>query len=85
MPDPADWFLIRLFLVVFAVTGGLYLLHRIALRLEAAGYLYYRNKQPTGGGATAVFGELDKLTRPSIEHTIEAQDERVIVRENDGE
>ncbi len=85
MPDPAAWFLIRLFGVVVGVTVGLYLLHRLALRLEAAGYLYYCNKKSSGGGATPVFGELDRLVRPSIEHTIEARDEQTIVCENDGE
>ncbi|TWT47752.1 hypothetical protein [Botrimarina hoheduenensis] len=85
MPDPTAWLLIRLFLLVIGIAAGLYGLHRLALRLEAAGYLYYKHKKPTGGGGTAVFGELDRLVRPSIEHSIEAQDERRVVRQNDGE
>lgn len=85
MLDPAAWFLIRLLLIVLGVTVGLYLLHRLALRLEEAGYLYHRNQQSSGGGATPVFGEPDKLVRPSIEHTIETQGEQTIVRERGGE
>ncbi|MBC8355043.1 MAG: hypothetical protein H8E66_23945 [Planctomycetes bacterium] len=60
-----------------------WLLHRFAIRLEDAGYIYYREKSSGGGGS--VFGELDKLVRPSIRHTIEAQDTRIEQIEIDGE
>ena len=70
-----------------ALAVALYALHRLALKLEERGYLYYRHKKPTGGGGASagVFNQLDSLTRPSIEHTIEAQDEQVELKEHDGE
>jgi len=48
-------------------------LHRLCIRLEDAGYLYYR-KSGTGGGSTAVLHELDRLTRPSVEHVEKVDD-----------
>lgn len=50
-----------------------WLFHRICTRLEEAGYLYYR-KSGGGGSAGGVLYELDKLTRPSVEHVIDVQD-----------
>ena len=47
--------------------------HRVCTRLEEAGYLYYREK-PTGSAGGSVLGEIDKLVRPSIEHTIELRE-----------
>lgn len=55
-------------------------LHRLCIRLEDAGYLYYR-KSGTGGGSTAVLHELDRLTRPTIEH-VERVDDSVNQRED---
>ncbi|HRX80267.1 MAG TPA: hypothetical protein P5307_14450 [Pirellulaceae bacterium] len=65
------------------LTGVIWLLHRFAIRLEEAGYIYYR-EQPRGGGGS-VFGELDRLVRPSIQHTIDVKDVRIEQAENDGE
>lgn len=60
-----------------------WLLHRLCIRLEKAGYLYYR--EASKGGAGGVIYELDRLTRPSIEHVIEVQDPVVMEDEIDGE
>lgn len=67
--------------LLLAVVG--WLLHRLAIRLEEAGYLYYRENSRGGGGS--VFGVFDKLVRPSIQHTIEVQDTRIELDEIDGE
>lgn len=68
-----------------AIVVGLYLLHRLALWLEARGYIYYRNNQPKSGGVKAAAWELDRLTRPSVEYHVAAEDEQVESEENDGE
>lgn len=68
-------------LLVFFLVGapGLlllgWLLHRFCIRLEEAGYLYYRNgpKRPSGG----VGFELDRLVRPSAQHVIEVEEQNV--------
>ncbi len=68
-----------------ALSGlGLWLLHCFAIKLEDAGYIYYREK-PQGGGGGSVLGELDKLVRPSIQHTVEVQDVLVETDEIDGD
>ena len=77
------WSLIIVVGMVLLATVG-WLLHRLAIRLEDAGYLYYR-KQSSGGGGGSVLGELDKLVRPSIQHTIEVQDVRIEQDEIDGD
>ena len=55
--------------------------HRLCIRLEDAGYLYYR-KSGTGGGSTAVLHELDRLTCPSIEY-VERVDDSVNQQEDE--
>lgn len=60
-----------------------WLFHRVCTRLEEAGYLYYRKKQGSGGGSNVLM-EMDKLTRPSVQHVIEAEDTAKIEREEIG-
>ncbi len=59
--------------IIAALVGLGWLFHRVCTRLEEAGYLHYRKSEGSGGGGGALY-ELDKLTRPSIKHVIEAQD-----------
>ena len=66
------WIMAGIVGVVILVALG-WFLHRLCIRLEDAGYLYYR-KSGTGGGSTAVLHELDRLLRPSIEHVVKAED-----------
>ena len=68
--------------VVFVVVA-MYGLHRLGIYLEKRGYIYYKEK-PVGGGAGVLF-ELDKLTRPTVEHTLEAMETEKKAQENDGE
>jgi hypothetical protein len=49
--------------------GALYALHRIALRLEANGHLYYLNKKPSGGAGGCFVG-LQRAIEPQIQHVI---------------
>ena len=68
---------------ILLLAGVGWLLHRIAIRLEEAGYIYYREQSRSGGGS--VFGVFDELVRPSIQHTIEVQDTRIEQDEIDGD
>jgi hypothetical protein len=49
--------------------GAIYALHRIALRLEANGHLYYLHKKPSGGAA-GCFVALQRAIEPQIQHVI---------------
>ena len=64
-----------LFAVVAAAAVALTVwgLHRLAIALEDRGYLYYR-RPGTGGGGGGVLHEIDRLTRPSVQHIVEAED-----------
>ena len=68
-------------IIVTAIAG--YSLHRWLLSLERRGYINYLKKPRSGGGG--VFFELDKLTRPSIEHVSRAMETDVESQENEGE
>src|ERR1017187_5031011 len=48
--------------------GLLYALHRLALRLEERGHLYYLHKKPTGGAGC--FVALQRAIEPQIQHVI---------------
>ena len=52
------------------IIGGpvvLYGLHRLALRLEARGHLYYLNKKPSGSAAGA-FVAMQRVIEPQSQH-----------------
>jgi hypothetical protein len=59
-------------LALVAVAWGL---HRFCVALEERGYLYYRKKPEGGGTAAGLLADLDRLTRPSIQHVVETKDE----------
>lgn len=63
-----------------AAVWGVYCLCK---RLEKAG-IFTQREERTGSGGGLLF-ELDKLTRPSIEHVVEAQDKHVVSDEQGGE
>lgn len=69
-------FWLGVYIGVGVVAGGLalYGLHRLCIYLEDQGFMYYRKPSESGGGAAPVLMELDRLTRPSVEHVVEAQD-----------
>jgi len=81
-------------LIAFSILAGialltiaLYGLHRLALKLDEMGYLYYRTQPKGGNRFGGVLMEFDKLARPSVEHTLEANEdaERISRPSNDGE
>lgn len=78
----ALWILIGVAAVATVVGLG-WLLHRLCIRLEEAGYLYYREKG--GGAAAGVLNEFDRLVRPSVEHTIQAEEHVRDEEEIDGD
>jgi hypothetical protein len=49
--------------------GALYALHRLALRLEDRGHLYYLKKKPSGSGA-GCFVAMQQVIQPQIQHVI---------------
>lgn len=72
---------------VAVLATALYGLHRLALKLDELGYLYYRTQPKGGNRMGSVLMEFDKLARPSVEHTLEANEdaEKISRPANDGE
>ncbi len=56
-----------------AVVGGLALLDRVALWLEAKGYLYYRRRSASGPSSGSVLVNLAAVFEPSKQYVIEAK------------
>jgi hypothetical protein len=50
-------------------------LDRLGLWLEARGWLYYRNRQPTSSPMSALFA-LQKAIEPQVEHVIVAKEQK---------
>jgi hypothetical protein len=72
---------------ITVLATALFGLHRLALKLDEMGYLYYKTQPKGGHRLGGVLMEFDKLTRPSVEHTLEANEdaERISRAANDGE
>lgn len=72
--------------VVFGGAASLYALHRICLRLEDAGYMYYLRKKPGGSGGFRSLIELQQALEPTTRYVVETKEERVLnVRSAEGE
>jgi hypothetical protein len=59
-------------------------LHKLCIYLEDRNLLYYR-RRPKGGSpvASALF-ELDRVTRPSVQYTLEVNDTERIIKSDIG-
>jgi hypothetical protein len=49
-------------------------LDRVALWAEARGWIYWRRRRASGGGAGAVLGEVLNLFQPTRQHVVEEQE-----------
>ena len=56
-----------------AVLAGLAILDRLLLRLERAGWINYRRRGPSRGGATYHVLELQSIFNPGTEQVIEVK------------
>jgi hypothetical protein len=62
-------------ILALAILGALYGLHRLALKLEERGHLYYLHKKP-GASALASFVALQRVIEPRAEHVLVVQEEK---------
>ncbi len=69
-----SWFVIVVWLAGAVALGGvLYGLHRLLLRLEANGHVYYWHKQATTS-ASRMWTPLQEAVEPQIRHVVEAEE-----------
>jgi hypothetical protein len=50
--------------------AAIYGLHRLALRLEARGHLYYLNRKPKGGSPMGSLVAFQQAIEPRVEHVL---------------
>jgi hypothetical protein len=67
----SHWSISTWVIVMIIGAAALYGLHRLALRLEEAGHLYYLHKKPKGGGSSP-FVVLQQFVEPKAQHTLVA-------------
>ena len=67
----------------FAVLAALYALHRLALRLEEKGLLYYWRKRTQSGWGSSVLVPLQEFVQPQVRHVIEVHEQRRIATSDD--
>ena len=72
---------VKISAAIFGLVALGFALHRLACKLEDRGYIYYRKAR--GGTAGVVLHELDRLTRPSIQHVEEVGETSASVRADD--
>jgi hypothetical protein len=69
----------RWLLIGLMIAGGvlvvLYALHRLFLWMEGRGWLYYRKKRGSGGGASGVLTTMQQFVEPQVQHVIQMQEE----------
>ena len=68
--------------LLIAAPFALYPLHRLCLRLEEQGYLYYRHKQPMPGGTSALL-LMQEFYEPQVREVIAAEDHAVEKADDD--
>lgn len=64
-------------------SGALYALHRLALRLEERGHLYYLNKKPSSSAA-GCFVAMQRAIEPQVQHVIHVTGESRLHGEEGG-
>lgn len=75
-----------LFMWGLAGIGGLaliYGLHRLMIRLEKQGLIYYRNEKPRRGGGTGALGVIQEVIEPRSHHVFIMQDEPLLPRHDE--
>jgi hypothetical protein len=61
----------KVFLVVLALIGLLYVLHRVALWAEGRGWVYYLNSKPSNSALGNAFLEIQSMIEPDKRQLVE--------------
>lgn len=68
--------LIRWCVLLVGGLAALYGLHRLALRMEARGLIYYLNRKPKGGSMVGSLVAFQRALEPRAEHVMRVSDVR---------
>ena len=75
----------KVFLVVLALIGLLYVLHRVALWAEGRGWVYYLNSKPSNSALGNAFLEIQSMIEPDKRQLVEARKEEAVEEDEQGE
>ena len=75
-----NWTVLGWILLTAGGIAALYGLHRIALRMEERGWIYYLNKKPRGS-ALGSFVAIQKVVEPRAEHVLHVSRENHVIGE----
>ena len=70
-----DWNAWVWFAVIAGSVAAIYGLHRLLLRLEARGYVYYLHKKPTSGMASSCIA-LQEFIEPDVKHVYQVKEQK---------
>ncbi len=73
----------HLFIILIKIALSAFLFDQFCLWLERKGWLYYRNKKPTGGAIGGALQELNALLSPSNRHVIETKQNEVQLKKSE--
>lgn len=72
--DMSGWLI--LVLIFLAAVIALFALDWLLLRMEAKGWIYWRNGKPKGGGVAAGLSAMHQLVEPDVRYVIEDRAQR---------
>jgi hypothetical protein len=62
-------------LAILGAAAAIYGLHRLGLRLEERGWIYYWHKKPSGSAAGA-FVAMQKAIEPRVQYVLQVEEEK---------
>jgi hypothetical protein len=65
--------MLRFGLIAVVIVAGLYGLHRLCLKLEERGHLFYRHRKPSSGAAR-MFVPFQEMIDPPVKQVVQAED-----------
>ena len=75
----------EVFLVVLALIGLFYVLHRVALWAEGRGWVYYLNSKPSNSALGNAFLEIQSMIEPDKRQLVEERKEEAVEEGEQGE
>lgn len=73
-------------LTAAAVLVGLFALDRLLRRMERRGWIFYRERKPSGSGVANALGEFEAILNPAVREVVVArQEQRAQDEDDDGD
>ena len=70
---------------VVLVAAGMYAFHRVALRMEARGWIYYQKKRGSSGALSSAALEVQSMFEPSTRYVLKERRKEDIEEQESGD